>query len=266
MDVMDFGCGTRLVTLALGSHGSLRHRGRQLAGDARRPRGEDRATGARKRPDAVLRSRAGRRARRALRPRRQRHDAAPRPGDEAALRAVLAGHGAGWSPLHRRSRPRRRPVPRRPFGVFHCGFERAALRDVFVAAGFEDVRATDAAEVVKPGSRWRDAPLHRVPDDRAASRRSASGLPRDSRRDSASCARRVRPSGCGGRPAGGQSVGGSWAQGQRPPPRALDANAQSRSAAEDTCAFPGRTLAATQPHSCGRGSGAQRSSVALKNV
>jgi ubiquinone/menaquinone biosynthesis C-methylase UbiE len=43
-------------------------------------------------------------------------------------------------------------------GVFHCGFERAALRDVFVAAGFEDVRATDAAEVVKPG---RDGALRR---------------------------------------------------------------------------------------------------------
>jgi ubiquinone/menaquinone biosynthesis C-methylase UbiE len=43
-------------------------------------------------------------------------------------------------------------------GVFHCGFERDALRDVFVAAGFEDVRVTDAAEVVKQG---RDGAMRR---------------------------------------------------------------------------------------------------------
>jgi len=43
-------------------------------------------------------------------------------------------------------------------GVFHCGFDRAALRDAFVAAGFEDVRATDAAEVIKPG---RDGAMRR---------------------------------------------------------------------------------------------------------
>ncbi len=37
-------------------------------------------------------------------------------------------------------------------GVFHFGFERAALRKAFSAAGFADVAATDAAEVVKPGA------------------------------------------------------------------------------------------------------------------
>ncbi len=36
-------------------------------------------------------------------------------------------------------------------GVFHFGFARAALREVFEQAGFEHVEATDAAEVVKPG-------------------------------------------------------------------------------------------------------------------
>jgi ubiquinone/menaquinone biosynthesis C-methylase UbiE len=36
-------------------------------------------------------------------------------------------------------------------GVFHFGFDRAALRDAFLKAGFADVRASDAAEVVKPG-------------------------------------------------------------------------------------------------------------------
>jgi len=36
-------------------------------------------------------------------------------------------------------------------GVFHFGFDRAALREVFEKAGFEHVEASDAAEVVKPG-------------------------------------------------------------------------------------------------------------------
>jgi len=36
-------------------------------------------------------------------------------------------------------------------GVFHFGFDRAALREVFERAGFEHVEASDAAEVVKPG-------------------------------------------------------------------------------------------------------------------
>ena len=36
-------------------------------------------------------------------------------------------------------------------GVFHFGFARAALREVFEQAGFEHVEATDAAEMVKPG-------------------------------------------------------------------------------------------------------------------
>jgi 2-polyprenyl-3-methyl-5-hydroxy-6-metoxy-1,4-benzoquinol methylase len=36
-------------------------------------------------------------------------------------------------------------------GVFHFGFDRAALRAAFAKAGFENVEATDAAEVVKPG-------------------------------------------------------------------------------------------------------------------
>jgi SAM-dependent methyltransferase len=36
-------------------------------------------------------------------------------------------------------------------GVFHFGFDRAALREVFAKAGFENVEATDAAEVLKPG-------------------------------------------------------------------------------------------------------------------
>ena len=36
-------------------------------------------------------------------------------------------------------------------GVFHFGFDRAALREVFAKAGFEHVEATEAAEVVKPG-------------------------------------------------------------------------------------------------------------------
>jgi ubiquinone/menaquinone biosynthesis C-methylase UbiE len=35
-------------------------------------------------------------------------------------------------------------------GVFHFGFDRADLRQAFAAAGFEDVRDTTAAEVTKP--------------------------------------------------------------------------------------------------------------------
>jgi cyclopropane fatty-acyl-phospholipid synthase-like methyltransferase len=35
-------------------------------------------------------------------------------------------------------------------GVFHFGFDRAALRQAFAEAGFEDVQDTTAAEVVKP--------------------------------------------------------------------------------------------------------------------
>ena len=35
-------------------------------------------------------------------------------------------------------------------GVFHFGFDRTALGKVFAAAGFEHIRASDAAEVVKP--------------------------------------------------------------------------------------------------------------------
>jgi ubiquinone/menaquinone biosynthesis C-methylase UbiE len=37
-------------------------------------------------------------------------------------------------------------------GVFHFGFERADLRNIFTEAGFDDVRETDAAEVLKPGA------------------------------------------------------------------------------------------------------------------
>lgn len=36
-------------------------------------------------------------------------------------------------------------------GVFHFGFGRAALRRIFMKAGFDDVLDTNAAEVVKPG-------------------------------------------------------------------------------------------------------------------
>jgi len=36
-------------------------------------------------------------------------------------------------------------------GVFHCGFDRAALCRFFKEAGFDDVRDVSAAEVVKPG-------------------------------------------------------------------------------------------------------------------
>ncbi len=35
-------------------------------------------------------------------------------------------------------------------GVFHFGFDRAAMREFFTKAGFEDVRDTHAAEIVKP--------------------------------------------------------------------------------------------------------------------
>ena len=37
-------------------------------------------------------------------------------------------------------------------GVFHFGFDRAALRKVFEESGFDDVLDTTATEVVKPGS------------------------------------------------------------------------------------------------------------------
>jgi len=36
-------------------------------------------------------------------------------------------------------------------GVFHAGFDREALRKIFAKAGFDDVRDTRAAEVAKPG-------------------------------------------------------------------------------------------------------------------
>jgi ubiquinone/menaquinone biosynthesis C-methylase UbiE len=36
-------------------------------------------------------------------------------------------------------------------GVYHFGFDRAALREVFAKAGFDHVATNDAAEVVKPG-------------------------------------------------------------------------------------------------------------------
>jgi ubiquinone/menaquinone biosynthesis C-methylase UbiE len=35
-------------------------------------------------------------------------------------------------------------------GVFHCGFDRATLRKIFMEAGFDNVRDINAAEVVKP--------------------------------------------------------------------------------------------------------------------
>ncbi len=38
-----------------------------------------------------------------------------------------------------------------PAGVFHNGFERAALRQQFAAAGFKSVASTFAAQVTKPG-------------------------------------------------------------------------------------------------------------------
>ncbi|MDA8141111.1 MAG: class I SAM-dependent methyltransferase [Desulfobacteraceae bacterium] len=37
-------------------------------------------------------------------------------------------------------------------GVFHFGFDREGLRNAFEKAGFEDVALTDAAEVIKPGA------------------------------------------------------------------------------------------------------------------
>ncbi len=37
-------------------------------------------------------------------------------------------------------------------GVFHNGFDRSTLRKMFTEAGFEDVRDIDAAEFVKPGT------------------------------------------------------------------------------------------------------------------
>jgi len=36
-------------------------------------------------------------------------------------------------------------------GVFHAGFDRAALRKIFAGAGFDDIRDTRATEVVKQG-------------------------------------------------------------------------------------------------------------------
>nr|VFK39365.1 MAG: Methyltransferase domain-containing protein [Candidatus Kentron sp. SD]VFK46614.1 MAG: Methyltransferase domain-containing protein [Candidatus Kentron sp. SD]VFK80098.1 MAG: Methyltransferase domain-containing protein [Candidatus Kentron sp. SD] len=36
-------------------------------------------------------------------------------------------------------------------GIFHFGFSRTALRGVFAEAGFQDIRDTDAAEVPRPG-------------------------------------------------------------------------------------------------------------------
>ncbi len=38
-------------------------------------------------------------------------------------------------------------------GVFHFGFDRAALRQAFVDAGFEDVRDLTAAEMTKPDAK-----------------------------------------------------------------------------------------------------------------
>lgn len=35
-------------------------------------------------------------------------------------------------------------------GVFHCGFDRTTLRKVFTEAGFENIQDTVAAEIVKP--------------------------------------------------------------------------------------------------------------------
>nr|VFJ54146.1 MAG: Methyltransferase domain-containing protein [Candidatus Kentron sp. DK] len=37
-------------------------------------------------------------------------------------------------------------------GIFHFGFSRTALREVFTEAGFQDIRDRDAAEVAKPGA------------------------------------------------------------------------------------------------------------------
>lgn len=37
-------------------------------------------------------------------------------------------------------------------GVFHFGFDRAALQEDFVEAGFDDVHSINAAEMVKPGT------------------------------------------------------------------------------------------------------------------
>ncbi|MBP7867538.1 MAG: class I SAM-dependent methyltransferase [Acidobacteria bacterium] len=45
-------------------------------------------------------------------------------------------------------------------GVFHFGFERGALRDLFRAAGFQEVRHRTASEIVKPG---RDGGTRRYP-------------------------------------------------------------------------------------------------------
>jgi 2-polyprenyl-3-methyl-5-hydroxy-6-metoxy-1,4-benzoquinol methylase len=38
-------------------------------------------------------------------------------------------------------------------GVFHSGFDRAAMREVFVEAGFENIQDITAAEVMKPTSK-----------------------------------------------------------------------------------------------------------------
>ncbi len=55
-------------------------------------------------------------------------------------------------------------------GVFHFGFDRAALRQAFVDAGFENVQDTTAAEVTKPDRDGNVAAVRHFLDDRRQER------------------------------------------------------------------------------------------------
>lgn len=59
-------------------------------------------------------------------------------------------------------------------GVFHFGFDRASLREVFTRAGFGNVEDSDAAEVVKPG---RDGEVRRFTVFLMTGTRAVAGQP-----------------------------------------------------------------------------------------
>lgn len=151
MDVMDFGCGTGLMTLLLqprvrsitgvdtsqGMLDVLRQKIDQLKlSNVRALLDEDKAEGLQGSYDVVVSSMALHHIADLEPVFRQFYDVT-NPGGYLGI-ADLDSEGGRFHGDNA--------------GVFHFGFDRTTLGEVFAAAGFEQVRAGDAAEVVKPNA------------------------------------------------------------------------------------------------------------------
>jgi 2-polyprenyl-3-methyl-5-hydroxy-6-metoxy-1,4-benzoquinol methylase len=148
MDVLDFGCGTGLIALA-------------LAPQVRNVTGADRSRGM----IEVLSAKAARQGRENVRT-RQLSDGGGLGGPYDAIVSSMTFHHVeriepllaemfaalkpgGWLGVADLD-PDQGEFHEDNTGVFHFGFERAAMRSMFAGAGFSSVSDTTAATVTKP--------------------------------------------------------------------------------------------------------------------